>query len=276
MKLSPYFSYDSFIKTLSDKKEEFCVLSLNCQSLNAKFDNLLIILEELKCNNFYFGAICLQEAWLTEEADLTLFQIPGYHCIHQGRYTTQHGGLIIYLHEHYEYIKFPLMNKPVSWECQIINVKNVSNGKSMFICNSYSPPHDNLNSETVNSFINDINAIFCEINSQNSIKLLLGDFNIDFLKINQKSFIKDFLDNIFTLGLCPSITLPTRLTDTSATLIDNVFSNINFQSSGLLVSNLSDHFPYFYTIQTSHTVKNNAKKYIYYRKEDDNHIQKNL
>ena len=128
--------------------------------------------------------------------------------------------------------------------------------------------------ETVNTFINDINAIFCEINSQNSIKLLLGDFNIDLLKINQKSFIKDFLDNIFTLGLCPSITLPTRLTDTSATLIDNVFSNINFQSSGLLVSNLSDHFPYFYTIQTSHTVKNNAKKYIYYRKEDDNHIQK--
>ena len=25
LKLSPYFSYDSFIKTLTDKKEEFCV-----------------------------------------------------------------------------------------------------------------------------------------------------------------------------------------------------------------------------------------------------------
>ena len=86
----------------------------------------------------------------------------------QGRYTT-HGGLIIYLHEHYEYIKSPLLNKPVTWECQIINVKNVSNGKSMFICNSYRLPHDNLNSETVNTLINDINAFFCEINSPNSI-----------------------------------------------------------------------------------------------------------
>ena len=84
---------------------------------------------------------------------------------------------------------------------------------------------------------------FCEINSPNSIILLLGDFSIDLIKINQKSFIKDFLYNIFTLGLCPSITLPTRLHDTSATLIDNMFSNINFQSSGLLVSNLSDHLP---------------------------------
>ena len=33
----------------------------------------------------------------------------------------------------------------------------------MFICNSYRPPHDNLNSETVNIFINDIKAIFCDI-----------------------------------------------------------------------------------------------------------------
>ena len=68
--------------------------------------------------------------------------------------------------------------------------------------------------------------------------------------------------------------MPTRLTDTSATLIDNVFSNINFPSSGLLVSNLSENFPYFYTTQTSHTVKNNVKKYIYYRKDYDYHFQK--
>ena len=133
------------------------------------FDKLIIILEELKCNNFYFGTVCLQETWLTEEADLTLFQIPGYHCVHQRRYTTQHGGLIIYLHEHYEYYKFPLLNKPITWKCQIINVKNVSNGNSMFKCNFYRPSHDNLNSETVNIFINDIKAIFCEINSPNSI-----------------------------------------------------------------------------------------------------------
>ena len=62
--------------------------------------------------------------------------------------------------------------------------------------------------------------------------------------------------------------------ETRTTLIDNVFSNINFQSSGLLVSNLSDHFPYFYTTQASHTVKNNVKKYIYYRKDYDYHFQK--
>ena len=76
----------------------------------------------------------------------------------------------------------------------------------MFICNSYCPPHDNLNSETVNIFINDniIKAIFCDIYSPNSIKLLLGDFNVDLLKINKKSFIKEFLDNIFTLALCPT------------------------------------------------------------------------
>ena len=46
--------------------------------------------------------------------------------------------------------------------------------------------------------------------------------------------------------LYPVITLPTRLTDNSATLIDNVFTNINNNSqslSGILISNMSDHFP---------------------------------
>ena len=41
-----------------------------------------------------------------------------------------------------------------------------------------------------------------------------------------------------------------------------MFSNINFKSSGLFLSNLSDHFHYFCTI------------HIYYRKEDDYHFQK--
>ena len=52
---------------------------------------------------------------------------------------------------------------------------------------------------------------------------------------------------MFSLGLYPLIDKPTRITDHSATLIDNIFtneldSNIN---SGLLISDISDHLPIF-------------------------------
>ena len=59
------------------------------------------------------------------------------------------------------------------------------------------------------------------------------------------------LYNMFSLGFIPSITLPTRLTNTSATLIDNVFTNniiSNRHISGILLSDMSDQLPYFYCI----------------------------
>ena len=45
----------------------------------------------------------------------------------------------------------------------------------------------------------------------------------------------------------PAITLPTRITSHSATLIDNIFSNDidQYIFSGLILSDISDHLPIF-------------------------------
>ena len=83
---------------------------------------------------------------------------------------------------------------------------------------------------------------------------MLGDFNIDLLHIYDRIAFKDYLDNMVSQGLYPMITLPTHLTDHSSTLIDNIFSNFNkphLHSSGVLVSNISDHFTYFYTLSSN-------------------------
>ena len=62
-----------FSKSLKEKLDEFCILSLNIQSLNAKFDELVILLHSL--TNCKFSAICIQETWLTDKSDLSLFKI---------------------------------------------------------------------------------------------------------------------------------------------------------------------------------------------------------
>ena len=82
----------------------------------------------------------------------------------------------------------------------------------------------------------------------------MGDYNINLLTVDSHSLTADFNDTIYSYGLVPLITRPTRVTETSATLIDNIFTNksIRYGESmyGILVSDISDHYPMF-CIETS-------------------------
>ena len=51
-------------------------MSLNCQSINAKFNELQIIIEEI--NNNPLSVICLQESWLKENSDFSLYKLANY------------------------------------------------------------------------------------------------------------------------------------------------------------------------------------------------------
>ena len=44
-------------------------------------------------------------------------------------------------------------------------------------------------------------------------------------------------------GTLPSVCIPTRVTETQASLIDNIFSSLDGLDNLLLVSDISDHFP---------------------------------
>ena len=78
---------------------------------------------------------------------------------------------------------------------------------------------------------------------------LVGDFNINLLQHNVDAHVDDFLNLLLSFSLLPLITKPTRVTESSATLIDNIFSNLQpFPLSTIVVSDLSDHFPVYTTI----------------------------
>jgi hypothetical protein len=98
IKCSSYCSHDDILNLINLNSQGFSVLSLNCQSINAKFSKLQILLKELYNHNFEYSAICLQESWLSAKADISLLQLDNYQCIHKGKSASLHGGLIIYLH----------------------------------------------------------------------------------------------------------------------------------------------------------------------------------
>ena len=98
----------------------FSILSLNIQSLNAKFDQLHIFVR--RQSNHEFRAICLQESWLLNVEDISLYQLEGYTLILQGKTCSQHGGVVIYLNNKYNYKNITLGEESQIWEKQFLEI----------------------------------------------------------------------------------------------------------------------------------------------------------
>ena len=84
----------------------------------------------------------------------------------------------------------------------------------------------------------------------------MGDFNIDLLKYECCNYSNNFFNQLSSSGYMPLITKPTRITKSTGTLIDNIFTNNANKTghlSGILLNDISDHLPVF-TI-TEHETK---------------------
>ena len=122
--LMTHHDIDSMTDNLKPHEKSFSLMSLNIQSINAKFDKLTTLLSYLNESNFMFSAICIQETWLRHDQDTSLFEIPGYNLIHKGKSCSEHGGLIIYLKEEFTYNYRKLYNQSNLWEGLFIDVFN--------------------------------------------------------------------------------------------------------------------------------------------------------
>ena len=87
---SPYFDSASAIKVMKSTNGSPSILSLNCQSFQSKFDQLLIYLQLFEDANCPFSIICLQETWLKDNYDVSLLQLEGYNFIHASSYCSAH------------------------------------------------------------------------------------------------------------------------------------------------------------------------------------------
>ena len=76
---------------------------------------------------------------------------------------------------------------------------------------------------------------------------LVSDYNIDLLQYEHNCGTRMFLDMMYSHGLYLLINKPTRLTQFTATIIDNVFTNnITYETvNGIVTTDISDHLPVF-------------------------------
>ena len=159
IKNSPYTDDKSLIDIVKHNPHNFFILSMNCQSLNAKFNEILVYLQFLHNEGFDFDVICLQETWLEDKIQGGFYDLPGYNAIHQGKTCSAHGGLSIYLKEH---IRYNIINTEsfTSWENQFIEIPGVGHNKKITIGNIYRPPRDR--NEDYNSFITEFSSILTQ------------------------------------------------------------------------------------------------------------------
>ena len=111
--------------------------------------------------------------------------------------------------------------------------------------------------------MNYINLTIDQIQEE-KLCLIMGDFNLfDLLKFNTHSTSENFLNVFGSFFFQPHILQPTRITDHSSTLIDNIFFNSieHFTISGNIVYDLTDHLPNFIIFTKFSTLPANIRIY---------------
>ena len=243
---SPYLDDYSFIKLIDDGYNRPTILSTNIRSLRTNYNELLLQISNYNNSDKLVDIICLQETWCLETNGYSHIDIPGYSCISKYASCGDKGGLATYVPDSLtsEIINTPEYSESI-WENLLVRIRHV-NGESFVIGNNYRPPRDLLS--TFKSELSTILSIF----DRTEHLYLAGDFNLDLLKCDSSTSINDFFEFMCSLAIFPKITLPTRITDHSATLIDNFFCKHSKYFStlltGILVNKISDHQPYFLSV----------------------------
>ena len=153
------------------------------------------------------------------------------------------------------------MYKSKELESVFIEIMTKSKEKNIVIGCIYK--HPKLTIEEFNNQF--LSSVLEKISFENKEIYLLGNFNINILNYESDRHTAQFLDDMYSNCFIPYITLPTRITPRSKTLIDNIFYN-NFDDSiisGNIITDISDHLAQF--LITPKVLENEPKKLIYKR-----------
>ena len=107
----------------------------------------------------------------------------------------------------------------------------------------------------VNHFVNDLENTLVKFDNKTTI-IIAGDMNVDLIKFENDNTI-NYLTTLLSNQYLPYVTLPTRITDFSATCIDHIFvrfaknhkSKLNQIMSGIFYCDITDHLPCFLSIK---------------------------
>ena len=236
------------------------IANLNCGGLPSKFNRFKIFISSCNDTLSHVSVITIQETHFTHNTDLSFYELPGYTLVSDIACINSFGGVAIYVHNSFSFSRLHTENLHSNsqvYECLFIEIHHNHKQLNKFIIgNVYRRP-----SELIDELTLFINETFNYIHRLSKRSYITGDFNIDLLKINRNTYYNNFYESLTGQGFFPMITRPTRLSDDSNTLIDNIFTSnlVKTHISGILTSTISDHLLNFCILEDTHVchIKNN-------------------
>jgi exonuclease III len=233
------------------------ILNLNIRSYFKNQSSLWNYLSNIKHK---FHIIVLTETWTNQATEDQLIY-PGYTTFIKSRRQGKGGGVAVLVDDSLQAKIIDIVPCDES-SMELITVQiNSPLDPPMVIASIYRPPNTNINDFNIN-----LEKILSSLNDTKKACYLCGDFNINLLNIDTHHYTNDFLNTMSTALFRPLIHVPTRITSTSSSLIDNIFTNsLNFnESAGLLLSDISDHLPIFLILDFCPKPESKAK-FVTYR-----------
>lgn len=233
----------------------FSLLHANCRGFQHNFDKLTSFLNLI---SFDVSVVATSETW-TDSDNHDDYQLPDYNFEVISRSHKSCGGVGLFIHESLQYkLRNDLcINVPDVLESIFIELEL---NKVIVGC-LYHPPGTDLASFTAY-----FDTLLSKINTEKKACYIAGDFNVNLLKHDTHTPTSDYINCVFSHYFYPTINKPTRISDISATLIDNILTNSTQAKyiPSIVYADISDHLPIL--IQTDLALKKQTlPKFVYRR-----------
>jgi len=132
----------------------------------------------------------------------------------------------------------------------------INNNKNLIVGSMYRHP-SNVFKQFENEFINIIKTF-----KTNQKYIVLGDFNINYRSLNAQQNIRNYDDHINSFGCSQLIDKPTKITQSSNTIIDHIYTSSALMNQVLpivIYKDISDHLPTSALVRCKTNKKNQQK-----------------
>ena len=253
-----YYSVTEFLdehRKLGNQ-DVFSIFHVNIRSLNANNAKLYQLMSSL---NSAFEIIILSEIW-SVNIDHYANLFPNYSFYYTIPVESIVGGVGAFVHNSLSTTVHKIdSNMQRSKFMEVLLLEISKNGYHSILGCFYRHPSFKLSNFL--SYLENINQNFFSKFMSNHC-FLIGDFNANLLKYDTEKEVAEYLDSILGFNFIPLSTIPTRITETSYTLIDHVFyrtstdnRNVSIDKaiSGCLITDMTDHLANFIMIPINQT-----------------------
>jgi hypothetical protein len=220
--------------------DSFPIISMNVRSIVNKenFTKFQAFLQNLSVRPMI---IALTETWINDSSTGPFSKIRGYKFFHNNRHDHVGGGVAFYIADHLHATKIDSLcvMKEKVFESLFLNLDMP--GKNIIFGNIYRTPTANHP-----AFSENLNLVLKESTKMNTQVIIMGDMNYDLLNTSN-SYVSDCVDTFFEFGLYPLINIPTRITESTASVLDHLWTNIMSMplKSGVIANPVADHLPVY-------------------------------